>query len=82
MTFYNAVIVEKNSPEFGKVVANTKSPSKYKGMSKSQFKKAVKFISVFRLEIVKIMPLILYIFIVKNKNNAKFRHRFLRCNYR
>jgi hypothetical protein len=52
MTTYKAVITEATSGQKGQIVANTKSPGQYKGMTKAQFTEATKYISAFTIEIV------------------------------
>ena len=54
MTYFKAVIIEKTAPGFGRAIANTKSPSKYKGMNRKDFEIATKYISCFTIEIVEI----------------------------
>jgi hypothetical protein len=54
MTTYKAVITESTAPEKGQVIANTKSPGQYKGMTKEQFIEATKYISAHKIEIVEI----------------------------
>jgi hypothetical protein len=41
MTHYKAIITEKTASGFGEIIANTKSPSKLKGLSKEDFIEAV-----------------------------------------
>jgi hypothetical protein len=52
MTTYKAIITEETSAQKGQIVANTKSPSQYKGMTKEQFTEATKNISAYTIEIV------------------------------
>ena len=52
MKNYKAIITEETSAQKGQIVANTKSSSKYKGMTKEQFTEATKNISVYTIEIV------------------------------
>lgn len=52
MAFFKAVIVEKTAKDFGKTIANTKSPSRFKNMSKQDFAETVKHISCYRIEII------------------------------
>jgi len=52
MTTYKAIITEATSGQKGQIVANTKSPSQYKGMTKEQFTKATKYTSAYAIEIV------------------------------
>ena len=52
MTHYKAIVTEKTAPNFGQIIANTKSSLKYKGMSKKQFTEATKHISCFTISIV------------------------------
>lgn len=52
MKTYKAVITETTAAENGQVVANTKSPGQYKGMTKEQFTEATKYISAYRIEII------------------------------
>ena len=52
MTTYKAIITEETSAQKGQIVANTKSPGKYKGMTKEQFTEATKSISAYTIEIV------------------------------
>lgn len=52
MKTYKAVITETTAAEKGQVVANTKSSSQYKGMTKEQFTEATKNISAYTIEIV------------------------------
>ena len=51
MKYYKAVVTEKNSPETGSIIANTKSSIKYKGMTKEEFTEATKYISVYTTQI-------------------------------
>ena len=51
MKTYKAIITEASAQK-GQIVANTKSPSQYKGMTKEQFTEATKSISVYTIEIV------------------------------
>jgi len=44
---YYRIVIEKNSPEFGKIINNTKSPGKYSGMSKEEFTEATKYASCY-----------------------------------
>jgi len=52
MKTYTAIIIEATSAQKGQILANTKSPGQYKGMSKSEFTEATKYISAFKIEIV------------------------------
>ena len=52
MKNYKAVITETTSPSNGQVVANTKSPSQFKGMSKEQFTASTKYISAYKISII------------------------------
>ena len=52
MKNYKRIITEKNSPYYGQSIANTKSPGKYKGMSKEQFTEATKYNSCFTSKVV------------------------------
>jgi len=54
MKTYKAVIIEKDSGLAGSIIANTKSPGKYKGMSFEQFIEATKYISCFEIAIEEI----------------------------
>jgi uncharacterized protein (DUF3820 family) len=55
MTYYKAVVIEKTAACFGSIIANTKTPfGRYKGMNKSEFTEATKYISCFTIEIVEI----------------------------
>jgi len=53
MKNYKAVITEKTSPMYGQTFATTKI-GQYKGMSLSDFNKAVKFLTCFTYEIKEI----------------------------
>jgi len=52
MKTYKAVITEETAAEKGTVIANTKSPGQYKGMTKEQFIEATKFISAYKIQII------------------------------
>ena len=52
MKTYKAVITETTAGQKGQIVANTKSPSQYKGMTKEQFTEATKYISAYTIEIL------------------------------
>ena len=52
MTHYKAIVTERTSPNFGQIIANTKSSLKYKGMNKEQFTEATKHISCFTISII------------------------------
>lgn len=52
MKTYKAIISEATSSTKGQVVANTKSPGRYNGMTKKQFSEAVKDISAYTIEII------------------------------
>lgn len=52
MTTYKAIITEETSSQKGQIVANTKSPGQYKGMTKEKFTEATKYISGETIEIV------------------------------
>lgn len=52
MKTYKAVVTETTSAEKGQIVANTKSPGQYKGMTKEQFTEATKYISAYTIEII------------------------------
>jgi len=54
MTYFKAVITEKTSSRFGTQVADTKSPTKYRGMNRKDFELATKYISCFTIQIVEI----------------------------
>jgi hypothetical protein len=50
--YYKRVITEKTAPNFGQVIANTKSPGKYKGMMKKDFERITRYNSCFTSEVV------------------------------
>ena len=52
MTYYKAIITQENSGKKGQILANTKSPSEYKGMTKEEFTENARYISVYATEIV------------------------------
>jgi len=52
MKTYKAIITEETSVQKGEIIANTKSPGQYKGMTKEQFTEATKNISAYTIEIV------------------------------
>ena len=52
MTYFKAVVTDKTASEYGSIVANTKSPSKYKGMSRSEFELATKYVTCYTIEII------------------------------
>jgi hypothetical protein len=54
MKTFTAIITEATSTQKGQIVANTKSPGQYKGMTKEQFTEATKYISAYKIEIVEI----------------------------
>lgn len=54
MTTYKAVVTEQTAPNFGQIVANTKSPGQYKGMTKAQFEAATKNITCYTITIVEL----------------------------
>jgi len=54
MTSYKAIIVDTSSGMAGRIIANTKSPGQYKGMTLEQFTKATKNITCFEIMIEEI----------------------------
>jgi len=54
MKTYKAIVTEETAPDKGQIIANTKSPSQYKGMTKEQFVDATKYISVHTISIIEI----------------------------
>lgn len=51
MKNYQAIVTEKTAHNFGQVIANTKSPGQYKGMTLEQFTEATSAITVFTITI-------------------------------
>lgn len=51
MTHYAAIITEETAPTKGQVIANTKKPGKYRGMTKEEFTEATKYISCYKITI-------------------------------
>jgi hypothetical protein len=51
-TYYKRVVTEKTARTFGESIANTKSPGKYKGMTKEEFTEATKYNSCFTSEVI------------------------------
>ena len=54
MKTYKAIVTEEKAANKGQVLANTKSPGKYKGMTKEEFTKETKYISAFKISIIEI----------------------------
>jgi len=54
MKNYKAVIKDSSTNLNGQIIANTKTPSRFKGMNRIDFETATKFISVYNIEIVEI----------------------------
>ena len=52
MKTYKAIVTEETAANKGQVIANTKSPGQYKGMTKEKFTEATKNISAYTIEIV------------------------------
>ncbi|HEY5590668.1 MAG TPA: hypothetical protein VIK55_06580 [Paludibacter sp.] len=52
MPNFKAVITETTAKDKGLVIANTKSPSQYRGMNKEQFTEATKYLSAFSISII------------------------------
>lgn len=54
MKNYKAIITESTAPNKGQIIANTKSESQYKGMTREQFTEATKYISAYTVSIIEI----------------------------
>jgi hypothetical protein len=52
--YYARIVTERTAKKRGMMIANTKSPGKYRGMSRKEFTQATKYIDVFRSIVVKI----------------------------
>jgi len=52
MKTYKAIVTETTAASNGQVIANTKSPGQYKGMTKEQFTEATKYISAYTISII------------------------------
>ena len=52
MKYYKAVVTETTALNKGEIIANTKSPSQYKGMTKDEFIGSTKHISVYTITII------------------------------
>jgi len=52
METYKAIVTEETAASKGQIIANTKSPGLYNGMTKEQFTEAVEHISAYTISII------------------------------